>query len=324
VAGIQKEKPTDEQLAEAEKAVKQVNVVLEEGVAFVKMDHDYQVFANDTKGRVADLTERIAKRKIALAAAEARAALQELLNTAKAKIDASKKSSSTDADITAAQKAVDDIPKALEAKADLEKKDGGYAGFAERGRNEVIRLIEALEISKQARELRRMTGDALTAANTAVTTANGATDQKKKKELYEQALAKLKACQEDGGRAVRDNPSLARVEVLLDEQPSNAKAVMAACAEKSAGLQEPLKQTVAQIRFEDGPKKAYEAARYLLQQGRKPEALAQYNECVATGRIAENRHPEYKDKKRDVAGQSLTVLELVDLCDKERKPLQGK
>jgi hypothetical protein len=78
-----------------------------------------------------------------------------------------------------------------------------------------------------------------------------------------------------------------------------------------------------QIRFEDGPRKAYDLAKSLLSKGRKNEALDQYNSCIAEGRILENRYPDFKDHKFDVSGTSMSVLELIQVCVKDRKPLQA-
>ncbi|WP_224372144.1 hypothetical protein [Hyalangium versicolor] len=323
VAGIQKEKPSDAQIQEAEKAIQQIGVVLDAGVAFVKKDRDYGIYAKESKERMAELTDRVNRRKIVLAAADARVQLAERLATAKEKLDAAKLATSTDGDIDATSKVVNDLMQMFEARAELEGQDAGYASYAERSRNELLKLVEALEFARQARALRKITGEALAAASTTSEAAASAADLRKKKDLYANAMDKLKACQDEGAKMVKENAGLAGVDVLIGGLPTRPQDVMAQCAQKAASLQEPQKKVDVQIRFEDGPRKAYDLAKSLLSKGRKNEALDQYNGCVAEGRILENRYPEFKDQKFDVSGTSMSVLELIQVCVKERKPLQA-
>ncbi|MBZ4422372.1 hypothetical protein [Myxococcus sp. RHSTA-1-4] len=322
VTQLQKEKPSEAQLLEAENAVKQIGVVLEAGAHFVKKDRDYAIYAKETKERMAELSERITRRKIVLSAADARAQLAERLATTKEKLEAAKPVSSTDGDVETASKSVDEVMQMLEARAELERQDAGYAAYAERARAEWLKLVEALELARQARALRRMTGEALAAASVASEAAASSADLRKRKELYASAMEKLKACQDDGARMVKENASLATVDVLVGGVPIRPQEVMAQCAQQATALQEPQKRADVQLRFHEGPKKAYDSAKSLLSKGRKNEALAQLNECIAEGRILENRYPDFKEQKFDVGGTRLSVLELIQVCVKERKPLQ--
>ncbi|MCY1023436.1 hypothetical protein [Pyxidicoccus sp. MSG2] len=323
VTQIQKETPSEAQLQEAENAVKQIGAVLEAGAAFVKKDRDYALYARETKERMAELSERINRRKIMLAAADARAQLTERLATTKEKVEAAKRVSATDGDVETASKSVDEVMKMFEARAELERQDAGYAAYAERARAEWLKLVEALEFAKQARALRRTTGEALAAANTAAEAAASSSDLRKRNALYASALEKLKACQDDGARMVKENASLATVDVLVGGVPTRPQEVMAQCAQMAEALQEPQKRADVQLRFNEGPRKAYDSAKALLSKGRKSEALAQLNECIAEGRILENRYPDFKDQKFDVGGTHMSVLELIQVCVKERKPLQS-
>ncbi|MBN1210782.1 MAG: hypothetical protein JXB05_38395 [Myxococcaceae bacterium] len=322
VTQIQKEKPSEAQLQEAENAVKQIGVLLEAGAHFVKKDRDYAQYAKETKERMTVLSDRIARRRISLSAVDARAQLAERVATAKEKLAAAKVVSSTDADIEAASKSVDALMQALEARAELEGQDAGYAASAERARNELLRLVEALEFARQERALRQTTGEALAAANVASEAAASSADLRKRQGLYASAMEKLKACQDEGARMLKENARLAAVDVLVGGLPTKPKEVMAQCAQKAEALQEPQKQVDMRLRFDEGPRKAYEAAKELLSKARKKEALEQLNECVVAGRILENRYPEFKDHKFDVGGASMSVIELIQACLKERKPLQ--
>jgi hypothetical protein len=75
-------------------------------------------------------------------------------------------------------------------------------------------------------------------------------------------------------------------------------------------------------RFHEGPKKAYDSAKALLSKGKKSEALPQLNDCIAEGRILENPYPDFKEQKFDVGGASMSMLELIQVCVKERKSVQ--
>ena len=322
VTQVQKEPPSQTQLQEAENAIKQIGVVLEAGAHFVKKDRDYALYAKETKERMAELSERLTRRKIVLAAAEARAQLAERLAATKEKLEAAKRVSSTDSDVETASKSVDEVMQLFEARAELERQDAGYAAYAERARPEWLKLVEALEFARQARALRRMTGEALAAASMSSEAAASSPDLRKRKELYASAMEKLKACQDDGAKMVKENASLATVDVLVGGVPTRPQEVMAQCAQKAAALQEPQKRADVQLRFQEGPRKAYDSAKSLLSKGRKNEALAQLNDCIAEGRILENRYPDFKEQKFDIGGTSISVLEQIQVCVKERKPLQ--
>lgn len=323
VAAIQKEKPTEAQLQEAENAVKQIGVVLDAGAAFVKKDRDYGVYAKESKERMAELSDRITRRKISLSAVDARAQLTERVATAKEKVEAVKVITSTDAQLEAASKSVDELMQAIETRGELERQDAGYAASAERGRTELLKMVEALEFAKQERALRKTTGEALDAANSAIVSATASSDLRKRKDLYASAMEKLKACQDEGARMLKENARLASSDVLTGGQPAKPKDVLAQCTQKAAELQEPQKQVDVRIRFDEGPKRAYESAKALLAKSRKSEALEQLNECIVAGRVLENRYPDFKNHKFDVGGSSMSMIELVQVCVKERKPLQA-
>ncbi|MCP3162302.1 hypothetical protein [Myxococcus qinghaiensis] len=322
VQQIQKEAPSPALLQEAENAVKQIGAVLEVGAPFVKKDRDYAVYAKETKERMAELSDRINRRKIVLAAADARVQLASRMAMTKEKLEAAKGISSTDSDVETASKGVDEVMQMFEAHAELERQDAGYASAAERARAEWLKLVEALEFAKQARALRRLTGEALVVAGKASEAAASSADLRKRRELYGSALEKLKACQEDGARMVKENAGLAAVDVLVGGIPTPPQEVMAQCAQKAESLREPQTRADVQLRFQEGQRKAYDSAKALLSKGNKTDALTQLNECIAEGRILENRYPEFKNQKFDIGGASMSMVELVQVCVKERKALK--
>lgn len=322
VLQIQKEAPSPALLQEAENAVKQIGAVLEVGAPFVKKDRDYAVYAKETKERMAELSDRITRRRIVLSAADARVQLATRMAMTKEKLEAAKGISSTDSDVDTASKGVDEMMQMFETHAELERQDAGYASAAERARADWLKLVEALEFAKQARALRRLTGEALVVASTASEAAASSSDLRKRRELYASAMEKLKACQDDGARMVKENAGLAAVDVLMGGIPTPPQEVMAQCAQKADALREPQTRADVQLRFQEGQRKAYDAAKALLSKGNKTDALTQLNECIAEGRILENRYPQFKDQKFDIGGGSMSMVELVQVCVKERKALK--
>lgn len=323
VSQVQQDKPSEAQFQAAENAIQQIGAVLEAGVQFVKKDRDYAVYAKETKERMADLAGRITRKKVVMAAADARVQISERLASTKQTLESAKLISATDGDVDTASKSVDEIMKLFETRAELERQDGGYAAYAERARAEWLKLVETLEFAKQARTLRRVTGEALAAASSAAEAAAAAVDLRKRKELYASALEKLKACQEEGARMMKETASLASIDVLLSGSPTRPQEVMSQCGQKAETLREPQKRADVQLRFIEGPKKAYDAVKPLVSKGRKDEALSKLNECIAEGRILENQFPEFKEQKFDVNGTHMSMLDLIQVCVKERKPLQS-
>ncbi|WP_141618810.1 hypothetical protein [Myxococcus sp. AB036A] len=110
--------------------------------------------------------------------------------------------------------------------------------------------------------------------------------------------------------------------MLVDGGPTGPQDVMVQCAQKADALQAPLKRGDVELRFQEGQWKTYDAAKAHLSKGRKSEALAQLNDCIAEGRILENRYPDFKEQKFDIGGTSMSMLELLQACAKERKALQ--
>ncbi|QDE85704.1 hypothetical protein [Myxococcus xanthus] len=322
VAQVQKETPSEAQLQEAENAVKQIGVVLEAGAALVKKDRDYALYAKESKERMAELSDRISRRKVVLAAAEARIQLASRLATTKEKLEVAKAISATDAEVETASKSVDEVMQMFEAHAALERQDASYAASAERSRADWLKMVEALEFAKQARALRRLTGEALDVAGKAAASAASSADLRRRRDLYAGAAQKLKACQDEGARMVKENASLAAVDVLVGGVPTRPQDVMTQCAQKAEALQVPQKRVDVELRFQEGQRKAYDAAKAHLSKGRKNEALAQLNDCIAEGRILENRYPDFKEQKFDIGGASMSMLELLQVCAKERKALQ--
>ena len=129
-------------LQDAEKSVKALEPILAENKPFMKKDADYRDYDKKVSDRAKELTERIAGRRVQLAAGAGRNQLSDLVDKAKAALDTAEKPEATDAEVDAAQKTVDAIQPALDANAKLEKQDKGYAEKAERAREQQMQLME--------------------------------------------------------------------------------------------------------------------------------------------------------------------------------------
>lgn len=323
VAQLAKEKATDAQMADAEKAVRDASAALQAGSSFIKKDSDYAIFDQETKAKLAELNERISRRKIVLSAMDAKAQMIELIAISRGSIEAAKAVAATDAELDAAIKSVEQVGKMLDERGPLERQDYAYGVYAERARNDLMRLMEGLDQASRLRTTRRTTGDALSAANRELSEAGAIDDARKKKGLYESASLKLKSCKEEGAKLLEDDSKLANIDVLVGGQASKPGEVIAACGKSLAEIPEQLKQTVAQIRYEDGPKRAFEAGTALLNKGKREEARIQFDDCIATAAIEGHRYPELKERPRAAGGLSLTLVELSQKCDAQRRALKA-
>ncbi|MGA9520421.1 MAG: hypothetical protein WBV82_03095 [Myxococcaceae bacterium] len=319
VAELQQDRPSNEQFKEAEQAVNQVGVVLQEGAALTRKDRDFAQYARETRERIAELNERIAKRRLALAARDGRKELQESVAAAKQKLETARTPEATDADVKAASEAVEAVGQVLERRGELEKKDAGYAAQADRTRIELGRLLETLDGAMQARELRRETGEALAAGLAGAKEAESARDLRTKKGSWETAAARFKSCEENGARMLEQAPALARTVVLVNGEPLKATEVTTLCAAQGKSTAAALNEVIALIRVDEGTLKAFETGKQLLGKSRKQEALAQFDVCIAEGLIAANRWPELKERKFAAAGGNMTVAEMVRECTRLRK-----
>jgi hypothetical protein len=321
------QKVTPEQLKAAEDAVKAIGTALEEGKDLKKKDGDYAKFDNDTKKRITELNDRIAARRKAQAASDVKTTLQAAVTDTSAKIETAFAPQGTDADLDTATKAFEELGKMIDGQQALERTDASYAAAADRARNQTFKLLDKLQLTQMARELRRGTGDALADGDKAEKAAEAASDLKARKKAHDQAASQYRSCEKDG-RVILSRYQQAKldskVKVLLDGQPASPNDVVNACTKRAEAAELAAKEQVPLIAFDDGPKKAYEAAKGLMSKGNKKDALAQYNECVTTGVILGNRSPELKEKKLAVAGTSLTLAEVIAACQADRKLLAGK
>ncbi len=315
---------SNKDLSAATEAVKAISTALEAGAGLTAKSREYAAYEREVKKRVTEANGKIARRTVALAGSDGRAVLTEALATAKEKLEAARQPACTDADVAAAAKSVDEYGAKIDGQVPLEAQDKGYAAAAERARNAQFGLIETLELAKQARELRKKTGEAYSAGIAAFEAAEGGKDLRSQKAGYEKALALFKSCKEEGNSMVEGNPMLAKAIVLVDGRNGTPKEVVGLCTAR-IGTTEPLiKPLAALIAFDDGPKTAYEKAKNLMAAGKKVDALAQFDECTATGITLAHRNPELKERSFTVAGTSITLAELNKVCAQQSKTLREK
>ena len=307
----------------AEASLVAIGAALEAGSALGPKDREYAAYDREVHKRITDSTAKIAAKKIALAGREGRALLTEGLNDARAKIDVAKQPGSTDADLEAAGKAVESLQQAIEAHAPLEQQDYGYAAHSVKVWNALPSLQEKLDAARVGRELRKRTGEALAAGAAASDAAAASQDLKVQKTQYEKALVQFKGCKDEAG-GLEGKPQLASLVVLIDGRPSTAKEVVVLCAQRAEATAALIKPLVGLIAVDDGPKKAFEKATALVKQGKKTDAVAQFDECTATGIIVQYRSPELKDHSFQVGGGAMTLSEMIKECTAQSKSLRGK
>ncbi|MEW5741430.1 MAG: hypothetical protein AB1938_21090 [Myxococcota bacterium] len=324
IAGFSQPESGEAQYGEAVAAVKAITAALDEGVALKERDKTYAWYDGEVRKRTAELDKKLALRRIQLNAAAARTALSSALADTKDKLEAARRPASTDADLAAAEKQVEATNALLEGKAELETQSVSYATAAEKGRFELMKRLETLELARQERDARKRTVDALAAGLDLEDAAASSKDMRAQKRDYEKALALFKACRDDGGKLLDSSPTAGRLAVVLRGQPATVKDAVAQCAQRYDAVAPLIKPLTGLIAFEDGPRKAYEAAVKLLAAGQKTEALAQFDECTATGVTLGVRNPDLKEHVFTVAGKQMTLSELTRTCTAKSRELLGK
>ncbi|MFO0594349.1 MAG: hypothetical protein U0228_03570 [Myxococcaceae bacterium] len=313
-----------EAVQEAETAINAITAALNGGTELIAKDREYAFYDGEVKKRITELQGKIATRKLQLEAIATKNALVQSLADAKAKIEAARAPAGTDADLDAATKALDAINTSLEAKAPLEMQAGSYAAAAEKARYELVKRYEGLELARVERDVRKKTADAYAPALLAFDTAAASNDLRVQKTNYEKALTGFKSCKEEGAKALEQNPAWGRLAVVINGTPSTVKEVVSGCTAKTDVTAPLIKPIAGLIAFDDGPKKAYEAAVALLGKGKKTEALAQFDECTATAVTLGVRNPELKERVFTVAGNPMTLSELSKACTAKSRELLGK
>jgi len=309
---------------EAEAAIKRLSDTLEAGAELAKKDREYAAVAREEKKRIAVINRLIAKRKVALAAGDAREKLDEVVSAARSKLEAAKQPQATDAAIQDAAQAVQSVEQTLTAGASLEEQDRGYAARAAKAREELLALQDELAFARQAHALRQRLLGALSAGEAASRSAATERDLRAQKALYEKAAAQFGSCESSGADALQESPALAGTAIVVGGRQSSPKDVIGMCAERSKATKLLLGKVEGLISFEEGPKRAFELGKSLLSKGKKPEALQQFLECVGSGRILQNQNPELKDLQFEVAGGKMTLAQLVEQCTKHRDALQPR
>lgn len=324
IDGFARPNSGEDDVKDAEAAVKVIAAQLEKGAELTKRDREYAAFDREVKKRIAEFEKKIAAKRLSLVVAAARQEATDALAGAKAKIDAARQPASTDADLDAATKSVESAMALIDSKPDLEKNVPGFASAMERARMDVMKRMEALELARQEREVRKKTIDALTPALAAAGAAANSQDLRVQKTQYEKAFSLFKACKEEGTRALEGNPTFGRLAVVIEGRPGTVKETVAACSQQADVTAPLIKPLASLIAFDEGPKRAYETATALLSKGKKQEALAQFDECTATGLMVQQRSPELKERAFQVGGGQKTLVELTRECTAQGKQLRGK
>ncbi len=315
---------TSEEVPMTEASLAEIEKALAPGEELTKRDRGYAAYDREVKKRLEAMRAKIAKRKEVLAALETKAKLVNAVAMTKTLLETAKLPSSTDAEVAAASKQLDGTLAMVEQNQPVEQLNAQYAAAAERARNDLLRLQEGLMIAQAQRDLRKKTGDALAAAEQAFAAASGSKDLRVQKTNYEKALSLFKQCVSDGNSTVEGNPMLVKTVVLVDGAPNTPKQVTTLCGKRADDTVPLIKPIAGLIAFEEGPKKSYEKAKAFMEKSKKTEALAEFDECTATGVTLQYRNPELKERSFEVAGTTITLSELTKVCSAQSKALRGK
>jgi hypothetical protein len=298
--------------------------VLAEGADLAARDRVYQTYDREVKKRIEEAKAKLARRRLELAVKDGRAELEALLRATKQGLDLAKSVEATEQELLRAAESVKAIADRLARGTALEAQDKTYAAHAARAREDLERFRLDLELAKQAHAFRKATVEALSASASSAEAARKAQDLRAQKEKFEAAMAQLRSCQTSGERMLAENDALAAIRLVVDGKKSAPKEVIALCAERSAATEVELKEVVGLLAFEEGPKRSYEKARSLLAEANKKEALAQFEECLSSGKIIQYKYPELKERKFEVAGKEMSLAELIAVCAAETKKIRGK
>ncbi len=314
----------DDDVKAAETAVQGIVTALDAGKQLVEQDKTYAWYDREVRKRAADFTKKIENRKLQLFAAASRAELRAQLDDVKVKLEAARAPASTDADLEAATKAIDEANRFLEGKAQLEQQAGSYASAAEKGRFELMKRFETLALAQEERTVRKNTIDQLNVGMAAAAGADGEQNLKKQKAGYDKALAAFKSCRDEGTRLVEQSAQAAKLPVVLTGLPSTVRQAVAECSSRYDKVAPLLPPLVALVFVEDKPKRAWDAANALLAKGKKAEALNEFVNCAADSVTAGVRYPDLKERTFAIGREQLTLSELSKRCSAKERELRGK
>lgn len=314
VRDIQRSDAGDEELLKAETALGSLAAVLDGASALVRRDREYAQFEREVRERVAELRGRVAARRIVVNARAGRARLAALIAAGRERLERGDSPEATDAEVEAAGAAVAELEKGISDGASLERQDAGYATHAERARAELQRQVERLSRAQASRDLRRQTGEALAAGESLLEAADSVGDLRKRRATLEKGIGLLRSCETDGRAALRGDPALGRIMVLVDGTLTPPGEVLERCAASAKAAEPRLNDALALIAFEEGPRRSFERGKGLLSQAKRHEAREQFGECIATGKIAFNRYPALRERRFPVAGSTMTLTELIGRC----------
>ncbi len=315
--------PAD-RMAEAETSINQIKAALEAGTELIAKDKDYAYYHREVQKRVDELFTKLAARKIAIAAADGRAALTEAVTAATARLATAKAPEVTDAELAAAAQSLAAITKELDARTALEPKSPGYAAQAVKTRDALARMTEALAFAKQVRELRKQTVEALATGIAAAEAAPTAKTLRGQKDLYDKAIAQFRTCEQAGVRMPQETPGLERITWMVDGKKTAAKDLVTQCLQRIETADAALVVLKPLITFDEGPKKSYETGKALLAQNKSADALKHFNECISSTATLKQRNPHLEARTFVVAGKDITLADLIKECAAQSKTLREK
>jgi hypothetical protein len=310
--------------SEVEKALEGVDAAFTSGAELEKKIATYAAWSKQARKTLEAAKARFQKKKLSFAAGDTRDTVKEMLSSATAALDVAKRPEATEKDVQAASEKVKALIDALTQGASFEKDDRAYAAFAAQVKRGLDRVLHDLDVATQAELYRRQTLEPLLAGISAADGAAKSQVLRAQRDGYEKAMTSFKSCERNGSKMLADNAAFRATPAIFEGRQIDGKEVIARCSERAGATQQELKRVLGLLGFEEGPKASFEKGKSLLESASKTEALAQFEECISSGRILEHKNPELKEKAFEVAGGEMTLHQVVDACTKEAHKLRGK
>jgi hypothetical protein len=315
-----------------EAKIADLDKAIEAGEPFAGKDSRYAHVAAEARKASATAKKKVEAKKLELAVAERKKAIEDALVPVKAGAENCRHPDATPAMITDAENAVKNAREEVGKGAAYESKDKRYADLVARTKKALDKFQHDISEAKDGAAFREKVLGAATSAVVSLDALNGSPEERKKS--LTTALDSFKSCQKEGASILADHPKLVSTLFPIGKKKLKASAVVVFCSEQAKNTETKLGSVNATLAFYDGPAKALEKAKQLMEQAeaaKEPEAknkvfneaLSQFEACLESGRMLEFKHPELKKSAFDFAGGKVTLTVVVAACQKGAKDLRA-
>jgi hypothetical protein len=335
MAALEGPAPADGQFHAAAEAIGVVRKVLESGAELERKMPKYDAYASAVKKSLRAAEQQAEKRKLDLAVAERRKAVEDAIAQVKNGVEATKNADARSEQVKGATAAFAAAREELSKGAPLEAKDKSYLDFALKQRNELAKLREDLDEARQRVSFREGPLAEVSEGLRLEGSAGGGLSDDALEKVYANALQQFRTCRKDGASLLSDHPRLISAAFVVEGKKTTGANVLSLCAEHVKVAEVKLSAVKTTLAFYNGPAKSFEKGKALAdkigglsdeseKKRAMHEALSQFEACLESGRILEHQHPELAKEQFDVAGGKMTLPAIIESCHKQAKSLRGK